>query len=79
MDHHNQTPSTVGSLIDQAITEPTINAAKAAREQLHADLLAVIRGYEDRYGLTVRNVNLNHSLVLGYPGRTCRVLTDIEL
>jgi hypothetical protein len=65
-----------GPVCDMA---PTIAAAKSAREQLQADLLATIRAYEDRYNLTVRNVNLNHSLMLGYPSRTCRVLVDVDL
>ena len=58
---------------------PTVSACKAARDQLQADLLALIRSYEEHYGMTVRQVNLNHSLVMGHPGKTCRVLTQIEL
>lgn len=60
-------------------TNATVAQAKAARTKLQQDLLAVIRDYEDCYGLVVTKVNLNHSHLIGHRYKTVNAYVDIEL
>lgn len=57
----------------------TTQEARDALKALEQNILMSIRQYEHQYDITVRSLDLNHSLMMGYPKRTIRVLMIAEL
>lgn len=72
---HEPVPMTIA----ETTAEPTVPDARAAQIKLESAIQALVAEYEDRYDVSVQNIQLTHRLAMGHPRRVMRVLATVHL